>query len=137
MYLVRKLEFSTCSRAQGPCASHNSAVHFISCTVHDLKIADLCFVLWMQYNAPDDLAAGFLDSGTAPVRKHSTKALTKEKYMVFDILSFRNCLCGYDMIQVTAGFNFWARPYRKFGTVREFGYLYCDLTGRGRISGGH
>ena len=22
---------------------------------------------------------------------------------VFDILSFRNCLCGYDMIQVAAG----------------------------------
>jgi hypothetical protein len=105
--------------------------------VHDLKFADLCFVLWVQYNAPDDLAAGFLDAGTAPVRKRSTRAPTKEKYMVFDILSFRNCLCGYDMIQVTAGFNFWARPYRKFGTVREFGYLYCDLTGRGRISGGH
>ena len=78
-----------------------------------------------QYDAPHDLAAGFLDSGTALVRK----ALTKEKYMIFDILSFRNCLCGYDMIQVNAGFIFWVRPYRKFGTVREFGFLYCDLTG--------
>ena len=88
----------------------------------------------MQYNAPHDLAAGFLDSGTAPVRKHSTKALTKEKYMVFDILSFRNCLCGYDMSKVTVGFIFWARPCRKFGTVREFGFMYCDLTGAGFLS---
>ena len=78
VYLVRKLEFSTCSRARGPCASHNTAVHFISCTVHDHKIAYLCFVLWVQYNAPHDPAAEFLDSGTAPVRKRSTKALTKD-----------------------------------------------------------
>ena len=49
--------------------------------------------------------------------------------MVFDILSFRNCLCGYDMIQVTVSCNIWARPYRKFGIVHEFGFLYCDLTG--------
>ena len=86
--------------------------------MHDLKFADLCFVLWVYYNAPRDLAAGVLDSGTASVRKRSTRALTKEKYMVFDILSFWNCLCGYDMIQVAVGFIFWARPYRKFGTVR-------------------
>ena len=99
--------------------------------MHDLKIADLCFVLWVQYNAPRDLAARFLDCGTASVRKRSTRALTKEKYMVFDILSFRNCLCGYDMIQVTVGFIIWARPCRIFGTVREFGFLYCYLTGAG------
>jgi hypothetical protein len=64
--------------------------------VHDLKFANLCFVLWVQYNAPHDPAAGFLDSGTASVRKRSTKALTKEKYMTFDILSFsarRNSFC--------------------------------------------
>ena len=71
----------TCSRARGPCARHNTAVHvhFISCTEHDLKIADLCFVKWVQYNAPRDLAARFLDaSGTAPVRKRSIRALPKE-----------------------------------------------------------
>jgi hypothetical protein len=32
---------------------------------------------------------------------------------------------------VTAGFIFWVRPCRKFGTVCEFGFLYCDLTGAG------
>jgi hypothetical protein len=51
--------------------------------------------------------------------------------MVFDILSFQYCLCGYDMIQVTVSWSIWARPYRKFGTVHEFGFLYCDLTGAG------
>jgi hypothetical protein len=51
-----------------------------------------------------------------------------------DILSFRNCLCGYDMIQVAVGSGFWARPYRKFGNVREFGFLYCDLNGAGFLS---
>jgi hypothetical protein len=54
--------------------------------------------------------------------------------MVFDILSFLNCLCGYDMIQVTACFIFWARPCRKAGTVREFGFLYWHLTGAGFLS---
>jgi hypothetical protein len=40
------------------------------------------------------------------------------------------------MMQVTVGFNwnFWARPYRKFGTVREFGFLYCYLTGAGFLA---
>jgi hypothetical protein len=47
--------------------------------------------------------------------------MPKEKYLVFDILSFRNCLCGYDMGKVTAGFIFWARACRKFGNVHEFG----------------
>ena len=54
--------------------------------------------------------------------------------MVFDILSFRNCLCGYHMIQVTAGFIFWVRVCRKFGIVSEFGFLYCYLTGAGFLA---
>ena len=57
----------------------SSQAKLFSCTVHDLKIADLCFVKWVQYNAPRDLAARFLDSsGTAPVRKRSIRALPKE-----------------------------------------------------------
>ena len=86
--MVDKFDENALSVALTADCIHNSAVHFISCTVHDLKIADLCFVLWVLYNAPRDLTAGFLDCGTAPVRKRSTRALTKEKYMVFDILSF-------------------------------------------------